>query len=234
VARVSIKPEVLDAMVAAGASAEVIAAAVKADLAQDEERKAARRIKNAERQRRHRASRSVTRDTALQRVTARDTPPEVSPEDNNQTPFLPSPVMTEEAREPHRLPRDFRLSETAKDFARQHGWSDGEITDGEAEFIDYWSNPKLPASKALKLDWEAVWRNRVRDLGKRRGMNGRAQPNTNGFHHGTFRQAPEPRKPSVLDVAKRRLAELEQREREDAGVDGPQGGYRDLRLISQA
>jgi uncharacterized protein YdaU (DUF1376 family) len=45
--------------------------------------------------------------------------------------------------------------------------------------------------------------------------------------------SPEPRKPSVLDVAKRKLAELEQAE-SDFASDGLESGYRDLRLISQA
>ena len=63
---------------------------------------------------------------------------------------------------------------------------------------------------------------------------GRILQPVNGASHGTLRTAAEPRKPSVLDVAKRRLAELEQREAEDAAIHGPEGGHRDLRLISQA
>jgi hypothetical protein len=46
-----IAPEVLDALVAAGATAEMIAAAVKADHAIDEQRSAAKRARNAERMR---------------------------------------------------------------------------------------------------------------------------------------------------------------------------------------
>lgn len=85
-----IRPEVLDAMVAAGCSAEQIAAAVKAalraDAEADEARRAAKRASNAERQRRHRHARN-----AESRVTERDSalPPhpqqKVSPEPPSKT-----------------------------------------------------------------------------------------------------------------------------------------------------
>ncbi len=73
----SIQPAVLDALLAAGATAEMIVAAIKADAAEGEARKAAKRVKDAERQRRHRASRSVTRDGALVAVTppSKEIPP---------------------------------------------------------------------------------------------------------------------------------------------------------------
>lgn len=71
--RVSVKPEVLDALVAAGASAEMIVAAIKADAAGEVAKKAARREKDAERQRRHREkSRDVTDGHDLSRVTERE------------------------------------------------------------------------------------------------------------------------------------------------------------------
>jgi hypothetical protein len=53
-------PETIDAMIAAGASAEVIGAAWKAELAAQERALTYRRSKDAERQRRHRESRDVT------------------------------------------------------------------------------------------------------------------------------------------------------------------------------
>lgn len=102
-----IKPDVLDALVAAGATAEMIAAAVKADLAADEARNVARRAKNAERQRRHRASRNATRDSALQGVTARDT---VSPKESfPHTPFKENTPSS----------RSTNLSGSTTDIARE-------------------------------------------------------------------------------------------------------------------
>lgn len=60
-----IKPEVLDALLAAGATAEMIVAAVKADLATEEARKKSKRANNAERQRRFKQkTKAVTDDNA--------------------------------------------------------------------------------------------------------------------------------------------------------------------------
>lgn len=77
-------PETIDAMLVAGASAEVIAAAWKAEIAAQQKALEEKRAKDAERQRRHRQSRDVT-------VTERDerdpSPFEVSP----QTPLPKTP-----------------------------------------------------------------------------------------------------------------------------------------------
>jgi len=60
-----IRPEVLDALLAAGATAEMIVAAVKADLRQEDVKLQEKREKDAARQRKSRMSRNVT-------VTPRD------------------------------------------------------------------------------------------------------------------------------------------------------------------
>ena len=70
----------MDALLAAGATAEQIVALVKADMAEREAKLEARREKDADRQRRKR-SRGVTR-------TERDTTPNGSPKDIYQTPSL--------------------------------------------------------------------------------------------------------------------------------------------------
>ena len=70
----------LDALLAAGATADQIVALVKADMAEREAKLEARREKDADRQRRKR-SRGVTR-------TERDTTPNGSPKDIYQTPSL--------------------------------------------------------------------------------------------------------------------------------------------------
>lgn len=103
-----IDPLVIDALIASGATAEMVGAVVKADqaaeMAKAEAKRASRRAGNAERQRRFRnASNAVTpRDGALCGVTERDeVSPEVSPKDNNQTPILTPSVESERrAREP--------------------------------------------------------------------------------------------------------------------------------------
>jgi len=94
-----LSPEMIDAMLAAGLTAEQMAALVKAQLAAqaaaDEARRAAKREQAAERQRRKRqrdrqSVTHVTRDSALQAVTERDLPSDGSPQENiTQPPSLP-------------------------------------------------------------------------------------------------------------------------------------------------
>lgn len=85
----TIKPEVLDALLAAGATAEMIVAAVKADLASEAERVERKRDNNAERQRRFKAkNKQVTEDNAgnaLPGVT-----PSLSRPLSPQTPLTPT------------------------------------------------------------------------------------------------------------------------------------------------
>jgi hypothetical protein len=60
-----VSPETIDAMLAAGVTAEVLAAAWKAEIAQQEQTAQERRARDAERQRRHRESRDVTVTNAV-------------------------------------------------------------------------------------------------------------------------------------------------------------------------
>lgn len=87
-----IEPHVLRAMLVAGATAEMIVAAVEADYAAEAEKKASKRSKDAERQRnrRHAMSRNVTRtdrDSAGQGVT-KERPPD--PQKKTNPPGSPS------------------------------------------------------------------------------------------------------------------------------------------------
>lgn len=89
----TIDPAVLDALLQAGATAEMIVAAVKADMAKDEARREARRANNADRQRRFKARRrgEVVADNAgnaLPSVTERD--PSLSRPLSPQTPHTPT------------------------------------------------------------------------------------------------------------------------------------------------
>ena len=82
----TISPEVLDALLASGATAEMIVAAVKADMAKDEARREAKRANNAERQQRYRNRRSGRKATANNASNAlRSVTP---PIDNNHTPSV--------------------------------------------------------------------------------------------------------------------------------------------------
>ena len=93
----SIDPAILDALLAAGATAEMIVAAVKADAAKDAACRAERRQKDAARKRRSRAASEMSRgqpvtdaDSRGQYVTARDpSPSDVSP----HTPLPTNPIQ---------------------------------------------------------------------------------------------------------------------------------------------
>lgn len=88
----SLSADVLDALLAAGATAEMIVAAVKADMLEHERAVTEKRAKDADRQRRHRMSRNVTQchsDTAdtLDKEVSPHTPlQEINP---NLPPIVP-------------------------------------------------------------------------------------------------------------------------------------------------
>ncbi|MEP9376184.1 hypothetical protein ABLE91_05680 [Aquabacter sp. CN5-332] len=114
----SISPAILDALLAAGATADMIVAAVKADAAQEEQRLMEKRGKDAERKRRSRSSamsrgQDVTdADGRGQGVTAADTPhPEerkVSPDPSKETqPLPPTPSASPQALTPRGRAGDF-------------------------------------------------------------------------------------------------------------------------------
>jgi hypothetical protein len=110
-----IAPEVLDALLKAGATAEMIVAAVKADGAIEETRLTEKRAKDAERQRRHRLSRDVT-------VTERDSTDEPSP----QSPPLkstPDPEKITPPLTPHPQPSAARKADP---FPRPE-WADPQV-----------------------------------------------------------------------------------------------------------
>ncbi len=92
----AIDAAVLDALVKAGATAEMIVAAVTADQAKDEARREARRANNAERQRRFKARRrdedeaSGNADNALPSVN-NATPLSLPPNENNSNPPTHTP-----------------------------------------------------------------------------------------------------------------------------------------------
>jgi len=93
----SLSAAVIDALVAAGATVEQLAAAMKADLAEGEARIAARRQKDAERQARSRSNRKSRHVTVTPR-DARDTPNDIYSNPENPSEAKASPPPTVEIR----------------------------------------------------------------------------------------------------------------------------------------
>jgi type IV secretory pathway VirB10-like protein len=172
-------------LMAAGIEGEALAAAVERIEAAQVPTRTARQNRNARYYQSHKeqikAKASESRLNASEPSEASEPPlPQVKvpPDPPKTQPLTPSDEDEEAgARKPHRLSKNHRVTESDREFARERGWTEDEINDGEAEFVDYWANPSLPSSKALKRDWSATWRNRVRDMGQRRGRTARGPPN---------------------------------------------------------
>lgn len=87
----SLSPAVLDAMLAAGCTAEQIVAVVKADLEAREGQMAEKRRKDAERQRKHRAGDAVSRDVTVTGCDSVTDPLSRPPNENNSNPPTHTP-----------------------------------------------------------------------------------------------------------------------------------------------
>lgn len=161
-------PQMLDAMVASGASAEVIAAAWKAEMAG--------RSTSAKRMARKRA-----RDAEADQVTQSDVC-DVTCDGGDATPSTPAPSSPQTPHQPHphtpvintprargsRLAANFELPDDWRDWAMaERGWTEADADTEGASFADFWRSK--PGRDALKLDWPATWRNWVRNSRRRTG-----------------------------------------------------------------
>ena len=105
----SLTAAMIDAMVASGCTPEQIAAVVKADMAERELRLTNKRAGDAERQRRHRASRNVTvTECDIEDAPSLSRPPN---ENNSNPPTHTHPDVTTRARKADPFPRPDWCSE---------------------------------------------------------------------------------------------------------------------------
>jgi hypothetical protein len=157
---VSLPDAVVDALIAAGASAEQVGAAIKAANKAREAALAAKREAAAARQRKRReliASRNVTLVTRDSRDVTLVTAAKVSPAPlQNNSPSSPpkgGSVSPEKFRG-SRLPADWTLPAEWRAYASEKGCAD---PDREAEkFRDHWH--AKAGKDARKADWFAAWR----------------------------------------------------------------------------
>lgn len=150
-----IAPEILDAMKDAGASIEVILAALRADAALADKAVEERRAKDRERQARHRLSRKVT-------VTPRDSR-DPSPKDNTQTPIPVLPTKPS-GLEPKRaklrkiaLPIDWQPEPIKPEGHAGRiiaAWPAGRMERELSKFKDH-----ALANGVRHDNWQAAWRN---------------------------------------------------------------------------
>lgn len=90
----------IDAFVEAGGTVEQLAAMIKADLDEQEARKAQKRAGNAERQRRFKAKRREVTDDNAGNALPSVTPPPLPPKDIYSNPLSPPPVSSDEETTP--------------------------------------------------------------------------------------------------------------------------------------
>lgn len=146
-----IKPEVLDALVAAGCTAEQIAAAVKADQAGSSG--AARQAKY----RAKKASQSDERDVTSVTVTAAVSPKkETSPAPLKEK-TTPSSEPNGSSKKPTRLPVDFAFPAEWRQWAINAGLPTARC-DTEFTKLTNWA-ANAPGSKGAKRDWFKAWQN---------------------------------------------------------------------------
>lgn len=186
----TISPAILDAMLAAGCTAEQIVAAVKADAQEQDARAARKREVDAARKRRQRERDSSGHaESRGHGVTDADGVDTVSPK-KETSPTPPKEKTTPSTTEPNgssktrasRLPADWVLPFDWRIDAIKAGLPDVRI-DLEAEKMRDWS---LSSPNGAKRDWRAAWRNWVKGAAERlpqaRGSPGRQpQPKYDPF-----------------------------------------------------
>lgn len=161
----AIDPSILRAMQAAGASIDVIIAAVEADAALDASRMDDRRAKDAERQRRHRASRDVT-VTERDITDAADCPLSLSPNENNSNPHTHTPEENTPARKASDFPRPVWAdaavwADFLKNRKRKRLPNTATAHKGLLEDVQRLQTPEWPPGRLLehaaKKGWGAIY-----------------------------------------------------------------------------
>ena len=208
-----IDPNVIDAMLAAGCTAEQIAAVVKADARAEAERSAAKReaerIRKREQRSRNKQAETMVASAVSHGQTgtdrdSEDNPP--SPKERPQTPKETPPTTLKEKtpkgvqKKGSRLPADF---EPDFGFALSQGLTRSQAQAEIAKFRDYWAAKS--GQGATKQDWQATWRNWVRTAAERLLPRNRAGPGG---------------KPSPIDHFRNLASELNGQDRDDAGATG--------------
>jgi uncharacterized protein YdaU (DUF1376 family) len=69
-----------------------------------------------------------------------------------------------------RIPDDFEPDQSCHDLAKELNLTTLDVQSALANFRDYWRG--VPASKGVKLDWQATFRNQLRHVAKQKGSSG--------------------------------------------------------------
>ncbi len=187
--------KILEELIACGVSSETIVAVAK--LIADADQTQRRRERQAGYMRGYRkANVSLTKAN----VSTREI-----------TPHLPLKEIPQKAKKlssgsqgATRLSPDWQLTPELRQFAIDHYQDPNQARD---EFVDYWKS--VPGVRGQKLDWEATFRNRVRDLERK-------APRRNG--NGGYRATYKDKRQEELEHVKQCLSDFAR-----AGVEGKTG-----------
>ena len=174
-----VAPELVARVATELAEARAEGAALQARRMSDRERKARQRhVSSREFTSLHVSSREWTQQAVENtggdhevHVTSREplketphTPQETTPQfPQSTTPSAPS-TAPKGADRGRRLPDDWRPSDALTAFAAGLGFVGHAFDQAVAEFRDYWRG--VPGQRARKLDWDATFRNRLRETAR--------------------------------------------------------------------
>lgn len=153
--------KVLRAMAAAGATVEMILAAVEAAQNAHQDALAKRRESDANRQTKRRR---MSRDITLRHVTSRDSSTALDDVNGNSGIYTSSSLegskkeeeVSMPAKRKRAIPDGFVLSAAASSFAEKKGWGSARIQSEFNRFCDH-----ARANGRKQIDWDAAWRNWV-------------------------------------------------------------------------
>jgi hypothetical protein len=169
-----IRSEIIDALVAAGATAEMLAAAFKADQA---------RSSGARRQAAYRARKAslvTLRDVTEHNVMSRTPPPNKNsptpPKELTPTPEKPKPlVLAKKTKFRTSIREDDQPTSKDELFASDNGMNSTQIQIEWAQFRDHHL-----AKGNLMADWHGAWRTWVRNAAKFGGVSANGHGRSNG------------------------------------------------------
>jgi len=156
----TIKPEVLDAMVASGCTAEQIAAVVKASMGKG--KTGAQR--QAEYKARKDAERQMTENDVIFVSSDENDEDPLPPKEKSPTPPKENTPISETTKRARRLADDWVLPASWGRWALDEGYPEATIRLQADMFADFWQ--AKGGQDAAKLDWFKTWKNWMRKVPK--------------------------------------------------------------------
>jgi hypothetical protein len=157
--------ELIRKMAKAGAPPEAIALAVEAIEGKDAEIDRRRQVER-DRKRRQRAGQSQDNDGTVTGQYGDNPTPDKERSPTPPKEINPTPSLRSKTNRGARLPADWALPASWGQWAIGEGHSEASIRLEADKFRDFWHAKS--GKDATKLDWEATWRNWMRNVAKPR------------------------------------------------------------------